>query len=221
MVVDTLIFDFDGVIIDTESVEYATWQEVYNEFNVSMDISQWEGIIGGGVKWFDPLENLERLIGPLDDKITVLESRRRKALQIIDNTPLLPGVESYIHDAKEMGLKMGLASSSTSEWVERHLADRGLLRYFDAMATRDEVSMVKPDPELYLKVIAKLDTDPIHALAIEDSVNGLAAAKSAGLWCAVVPNPMTSDMDFRKADLKLESLEILSLKQLIASIAQH
>ena len=94
MVVDTLIFDFDGVIIDTESVEYATWQEVYNEFNVSMDISQWEGIIGGGVKWFDPLENLERLIGPLDDKITVLESRRRKALQIIDNTPLLPGVES-------------------------------------------------------------------------------------------------------------------------------
>ena len=117
-----------------------------------------------------------------------------------------------------MGLKIGLASSSTSDWIERHLEDRGLLPYFDAIATRDEVSMVKPDPELYLKVIAKLDSNPIHTLAIEDSVNGLAAAKAAGLWCVVVPNPMTADMDFRKADLELESLKNLSLKQLLASI---
>lgn len=216
--VDTLIFDFDGVIIDTESVEYATWQEIYNEFNVSMDIEQWEGIIGGGVEWFDPLENLESLIGPIDDKIAIVERRRRRVYEIIDSTPLLPGVENYIYDAREMGLKIGLASSSTSDWIERHLEDRGLLPYFDAIATRDEVSMVKPDPELYLKVIAKLDSNPIHTLAIEDSVNGLAAAKAAGLWCVVVPNPMTADMDFRKADLELESLKNLSLKQLLASI---
>ena len=219
--VDTLIFDFDGVIIDTESVEYATWQEIYNDFNVSMDIEQWEGIIGGGVKWFDPIENLERLVGPIDDKIAIIERRRKRLYEIIDSTPLLPGVESYIHDAKEMGLKVGLASSSTSEWVERHLKDRGLLPYFEAMATRDEVSLVKPDPELYLKVVRKLNSNPTQTLAIEDSVNGLEAAKAAGLLCAVVPNPMTEDMDFQKADLILGSLENLSLKKLLTTITPY
>lgn len=221
MVIDTLIFDFDGVIIDTESVEYTTWQEVYSEFDVSMDIVQWQEIIGGGVKWFDPLENLERMIGSLGDRNGIIERRRQRVYEIIDETPLLPGVLTYLLDAKEIGLKLGVASSSSSEWIKRHLTKRGLLGYFDAMATKDEVSLVKPDPDLYLKVITKLDSDPIQALAIEDSVNGLKAAKAAGLWCMVVPNPMTSDMDFRDADLKLDSLENIPLKQLLASIEQN
>ncbi|MDA1349389.1 MAG: HAD family hydrolase [Chloroflexi bacterium] len=218
--IDTLIFDFDGVVIDTETTEYSTWQEVFERFGQSLDRDVWSEIIGGGVKWFDPIEDLESLVGPLPDRDGVRTRRRERNLDLIDANSVLPGVLDYIDEARHMGLKLGVASSSTREWVEGHLAKRGLLEYFGAIATRDQVSNVKPDPELYLTVVEGLGSKPDNAVAIEDSYHGVTAAKRAGLWCVAVPNPMTRDMDFDQADILLDSLSDLPLDSLLARLAE-
>ena len=218
--IDTLIFDFDGIVIDTETTEYSTWQEVFEQFGQSLDRGVWSEIIGGGVKWFDPLEHLESLVGPLPDRDGVRKRRRGRNLDLIDENPLLPGIRDYIDDARRTEMKLGVASSSSREWVEGHLAKRGLLEYFGAIATRDDVSSVKPDPELYRTVVQGLGSKPAKAVAIEDSYHGVTAAKRAGLWCVAVPNAMTRDMDFDRADILLESLSDLPLDSLLVRLAE-
>ena len=123
-----------------------------------------------------------------------------------------------LQDARRLGLKLGLASSSSCQWVEEHLQQRGLRAYFDVVRAADDVRFTKPDPELYLAVLTKLDVLPAQALALEDSPNGVRAAKAAGMYCVAVPNTMTSQLPLHEADLRLESLADLSLETLLARI---
>ena len=213
--IDTLIFDFDGVIIDTETPEYTSWQEVFESHGRSLGRALWQKIIGGGVKWFDPLEHLESLVGPRPDREAILMRRREHNLEMIAANPVLPGVLDYLGEAERLGLNLGVASSSSLDWVEGHLTKRGLLDHFGAIATRDDVDAVKPDPAVYLKAVEQLGSDPANTVAIEDSFNGLTAAKRAGLLCVAVPNRMTSDMDFDQADMRLDSLLDMSLESLL------
>ncbi len=213
--IDTLIFDFDGVIVDTETSNYAAWQDVFESFGLSLDRELWSEVIGGGLKWFDPLKHLESLTGPLPDHEAVRKRRQERHLDMIADSPIMPGVADHLEDARRLGLKLGVASSSSREWVEGHLADRGLLEHFGAVVTRDDVARVKPDPEIYLKAVAMLQSKPANSVAIEDSFNGVASARRAGLLTVAVPNPMTHDMDFQRANLRLDSLADLALESLL------
>ena len=136
----------------------------------------------------------------------VSTERRRRYLERIASSALLPGVVDYIQDAKRRGLKLGVASSSSREWVEGHLRSREILGCFDCIRCGDDVSATKPDPEVYLSALEKLDARADEAFAIEDSPVGIAAARAAGLFCVAVPNPMTRDLPLGEADLVLESL---------------
>ena len=217
--IDTLIFDFDGVVIDTETPNYVTWQHEFEALGVSLDGTIWSEIIGGGTRYFDTFEHLESLAGPQPDGDDLKERRRNRYLALIDENPLLPGIRDYIDEARRTKMKLGVASSSSREWVEGHLAKRGLLEYFGATATRDDVSSVKPDPELYRTAVESLGSKPGNAVAIEDSYHGVTAAKRAGMWCVAVPNAMTRDMDFDQADILLDSLSDLPLDSLLARLA--
>ena len=117
-------------------------------------------------------------------------------------------------------MKLGVASSSSRDWVEGHLAGRDILRHFVSVKSSNDVSNVKPDPELYLISVAQMGTQPENALAIEDSANGVTAAKRAGLYCVAVPNEMTKDMQIDHADLRLESLSEMPLKSLLARLTE-
>ena len=208
--IDTLIFDFDGIIIDTETPDYLSWQEVYHSYGVELERSLWSEFIGRS-DVFDVYQHLEELTGNRIDREAIGEQRRRCYLEIIESKSLLPGVMDYILEAKKLGLKLGVASSSSRDWVEGHLTGRDIMRHFVSVKSSDDVSNVKPDPELYLASVAQMGTQPENALAIEDSVNGITAAKRAGLYCVAVPNEMTRDMPIDHADLRLESL-ILGLE---------
>ena len=116
------------------------------------------------------------------DREHIRELRRRHYLDVVAAQPVLPGVLEYVSQARDLGLKVGLASSSSRDWVLGHLASRGLLGHFDVIRCADDVSRVKPDPELYLRAVADLGAVPDQALAIEDSPNGVTAAKGAGLY---------------------------------------
>ena len=207
MAIGALIFDFDGVILDTETPDFQTWEAVFREHGARLERPVWSALIGRGRgSSFDMRNHLEGLSGMSVDWETVKAERRRRYLERIASSALLPGVTDYIHDAKRRGLKLGVASSSSREWVEGHLRSREILDCFDCIRCGDDVSATKPDPEVYLSALERMDTRADEAFAIEDSPVGIAAARAAGLFCVAVPNPMTRDLPLDEADLVLESL---------------
>jgi len=210
-----LIFDFDGLILETEEPIYLAWQEVYQSYGCHFPLEIWTGVIGMADFDFEPILELERQLGTsLNHQEIQSDQREREAHKIL-RQPVLPGILDYLNNAKADGLKLGLASSSSCEWVVGHLDRLGLLAYFDVIKGSDDVRRTKPEPELYLSVLDELGLMPEQAIVLEDSPPGVMAAKRAGIYTVAVPNVMTLDLGFDHADLRLSSLQEMPLHTLI------
>ncbi len=218
---EALIFDFDGLILDTEVSELQAWREIYAEYNAELPLEQWAIGIGGGVDAFDVFAHLESQVGHAVPREEIVARRRKRRMELLAAEVLLPGIESYIHDAKHLGMKVGLASSSSRAWVYGHLARLGILEHFDYIKCGDEVTRKKPDPELYLSVLSGLGVRAEQTIALEDSPNGILAAQRAGIFCVAVPNPVTSQLALDHADLRLNSLALLPLQNLVAEVERR
>ena len=215
---EAIIFDFDGLIIDTETPEFESWQDIFQSYGVTLDRELWDSAIGRHSKDLDIYGHLADLSGERIEREVVRPKMRRNYLERIERNPVLPGVEEYLGAAERMGLKLAVASSSSPGWAVGHLKDRGLLDHFEFVLDAGCVVNAKPDPELYNKAMERLGVKSDSAFAIEDSTVGLTAAKAAGLRCVVVPNPMTMRMDFSSADVRLGSLADLPLANLLAML---
>ena len=210
-----LIFDFDGLIVDTEVPIFRAWQRIYRVHGQELPLERWLTIIGTASGPFDPVIDLAKKTGSKLDEaelkaLEVLYYQEATALQ-----QLLPGVIDYLVAARQLGLKTAVASSSTRKWVMDHLNRFGIGGHFDAIVCREDVKRTKPDPDLYLTTLERLGARPDEAIAFEDSSNGIHAAKAAGLYCVVVPNLLTVDLDLTEADLRLLTLEALPLREVI------
>jgi HAD superfamily hydrolase (TIGR01509 family) len=213
-----VIFDFDGLILDTEGPVYRSWLEVYEAHGEPLPFELWVQIVGSTTTSFHPQHHLEERLGrPLSQE--ALDRRIGRRTEMILAEPVLPGIVQHIDAAKSFGLLLGLASSSTRDWVSAHLERLGILDRFDCIRCRDDVPRAKPEPDLYLAVLACLDVDAEEAFAIEDSPNGVLAAKRAGLRCVAIPNPITARLDLSQADLILNSLAEVTLPDLLERIA--
>lgn len=210
-----LIFDFDGLILDTEVPDFAAWQEMFAEHGVALPREEWTPLIGTHGGAFDIYGYLETHAGQPIDRADIRERRRARFHALIEAEAILPGVEAYIAAAKARGMRVGLASSSSREWVVGHLSRLGLHAHFDAIKTSDDVPQVKPDPALYWAALDTLGLRPDEAIALEDSRNGIAAAKAAGMFCVTIPNAMTRDLDLSAADLRLTSMAEIPLAELV------
>ncbi len=215
-----LIFDFDGLILDTESPEYRSWQEVFREYGCDLALADWAKGIGRGVDDipFDPYAALEVASGQCIDRAAIRARRRRRYADLVAAEVVLPGVEEYMVAAQRRGLVLGVASSSSREWVEGHLTRLGLRPHITALACADDVGRAKPDPAVYRAALALLHLRPDEVIAFEDSPNGLAAAKDAGVLCVAVPNALTVRLPLDHADLRLTSLADMALEELIEAI---
>lgn len=213
--IQALVFDFDGLILETESPIFQSWQELFQAYDQQLPYDKWATIIGSSNVDFDPMQELDRLIGRELDWAVIEPKRRQRELDMIAGLPVLPGVEAYLEDARRLGLKIGLASSSPCDWVEGHLVRLGLIEYFQTIIASDDVEYTKPDPALYRLAAGRLGVPARHALALEDSPNGVLAAKRAGLYCVAVPNEMTRHIAFEGEDLRLESLAEMPLEDLL------
>ena len=210
-----LVFDFDGLILDTEEPVYRSWLEVYQAHGEELPFDRWVQIVGSTTTGFHPQHHLEERLGrPLPKEVLDRRIGRRTEMSLAN--AVLPGVVQHLDAARELGLKVGVASSSTREWVEGHLARLGILDRFECVRCRDDVEHAKPEPDLYLAVLECLGVAPADAIAIEDSPNGVAAAKRAGMRCVAIPNSITTSLDLTQADLKLTSLSEVSLRDLLA-----
>ncbi len=216
--INTLIFDCDGLIVDTEGPEYQTWRELFQAYNTDLQLADWVQCVGGD-GGFDPYVQLEQQIGRPIDRDAVRVQRRGRMKELLEGMPVLPGVVDYLDAAERRGMKLAVASSSGRDWVEGHLARLGLIHRFDAICTRDDVPRVKPDPALYLLAAEAVGVPAQQALVLEDSRNGLLAAKAAGARCVVVPNGVTGGLNFDEADYRLTSLAEMSLDDLLEIVA--
>jgi HAD superfamily hydrolase (TIGR01509 family) len=205
-----LIFDFDGLIVDSESPGFRAWSEIYDSHGCSLPFEKYSACIGtiGG---FDLHRYLEEQAGISLDRGELETACNTRWRELMKDQPLLPGIEATVDEAKARGVKLAVASSSTRLWVTRNLEKFGLLDRFDAICTRDDVSVPKPDPALYLLALERLGVKPDEAIAFEDSPNGILAAKRAGIFCIVVPNPLTKQLPLTLADRHLNSLEEFDL----------
>jgi len=213
-----LIFDFDGLILDTELPDFLSWQETFREYGGYLSLSAWATCIGTSEDAFDPLDFLEAQLGQPVDREAIRSKREQRKTELVEKQLILPGVERYVTDAKRLGLKLGLASTSSRDWVTGHLSRLGLTEHFDCIKCANDVRHVKPDPELYHAVLDALDVRADEAIALEDSPNGILAAKRAGIFCVAVPNSLTQHLSLDQADLRLDSLADLPLRKLLREI---
>ncbi|MGH3104386.1 MAG: HAD-IA family hydrolase [Gaiellaceae bacterium] len=214
MAVRGLLFDFDGLIVDTETTSFASWQEVYREHGHELPFERWAAIIGT-VGGFDPFAHLEELSGPLD-RDAVLERQRVRELALAEVEELRPGVLEYLERARELGLATAIVSSASRDWIDRHLARLERAEHFDAIVTADrDPARAKPRPTLYLEALDRLGLRADEAIAFEDSPNGVRAAKAAGLFCVAVPNGVTASLGLDEADIVVPALADLPLAVLL------
>lgn len=214
-----LIFDFDGLIFDSETPDFVSWQETYTAHGVELAREVWNAYIG--TITFDPYQHLEELVGRPIDRTAVHAVRKARDNELLAAQTILPGVEAYLAQARELGLKVAIASSSDHDWVDGHLQRLGLFDQFEQIHCSDDVGGVgKPDPAVYHAAVAALGVAPHEALALEDSPNGVRAARAAGVWCTAVPNQMTRDLNFDHADYRLTALTDMPLRQLITEVTR-
>ena len=216
-----LIFDFDGLMVDTETAALDSWLEIYREYGCEMPMSSWVLGIGGSGAEFDPCAYLEQQLGRPIDQVALRARRLQIKTEMLAAQPLLPGVLDYLTTARRLGLKLGVASNSDHAWVEGHLGRLDAIAHFDAITCGDDVSRLKPDPELYQTALGRLGLQPNEAFALEDSPNGLRAAHGAGLFCVAIPGAITGQLPLEYADLRLRSMADMPLEQLLATVADR
>jgi HAD superfamily hydrolase (TIGR01509 family) len=204
-VVRGLVFDFDGLIVDSEKPVYRAWAELYGLYGEELSLDLWRTVIGRGPGFFDPVAELEQRLGTRLDGEALRARYRARQLELMKAEPILPGVREWGEEARAMGVRLGVASNSRRAWVTGNLERLGLDGWH-CIRCFDDVGRPKPAPDVYLAVIECLGVGPHEAIAVEDSSSGLQAAKAAGLFCVAVPGSLTPDADYSEADLVLGSL---------------
>ena len=220
--IKALIFDFDGLIMDTESPAVDGWKAIYAEYGQEFPLQAWiHAVVGVSDAEFDAAAYLAAVTGQALD----LEALRNRALahrlQMQSTLPALPGVNDYIKTAHRLGLRLVVASSSARARLEGYLRQLGLFDDFDDIVCREDVQHIKPYPDLFLKArdLLQLRTDEL--LVFEDSQNGILAASRAGMCVVAVPNPITAHDTHEGASLLLASLADLPLEDLLKQFDQR
>lgn len=214
-----LVFDFDGLILDTETPEYEAWQAIYAEHGCVLDRQWWTRAIGLPWGAYDSYAQLEAQCGQVLDRVAIRARRQRHFFALLESLPPMPGIVDYLDAAQQHGLGVAVASSSPRHWVVDHLTRLGLLERFTCLRCAEDAPRAKPYPDLYLAAVAALGVAPQEAIALEDSPNGITAAKAAGLYCVAVPNAMTRDLALDHADRIIPSLADIALSDLLTQCA--
>jgi len=218
MAIRAFLFDFDGLILDTELASRTGWEWLYREHGHELPEDLWATLVGTTHAPWDPMAHLEELVGKPLEHDALNERRYAHELALIEAEELRPGIADYLAAARRHGLKRAIVSSSTRPWVDMHLERLEEAVGWDAICTADgDRTRAKPAPVLYLAALKLLEVAANEAVAFEDSPNGVLAAKAAGLFCVAVPNEVTRELGLEEAgaDVVLDSLAELPPEELL------
>ncbi len=215
-----IIFDFDGTIIDTETAWYTVFKEAYAHYGVALSLEMYAKCLGTNLQAFNPYTYLVTHHHIKLDVEAFRASIQQSHAQLMEKETLRPGILTLLQQAKEAGLQIGLASSSSRQWIDQYVDKLGIQDFFDCYCTADTVTNVKPDPELYLQALKQLGVKGKEAIAIEDSPNGAQAAVAAGLYTVVIPNAITKQLPFGTGHHTMDTLEPNNVKELLTCFYQ-
>ncbi|MFI7679090.1 HAD family hydrolase [Actinophytocola sp. NPDC049390] len=211
---DALVFDFDGLLMDTETASLRVWQYLWRRHGLELDTSTFFAPHGGDVI-AERYAALAAAVGPAFDHEASHAARLAYRDQVHAALELADGIAPWLDEARDLGLRVAVASSSHRDWVAGHLERIGFLDRFELLACGDDVGTVKPDPAVYLLALERLGVPAARAMAFEDTVHGVAAAKAAGMACVAIPHPHADPAAFTAADRVLTSATEITLAALI------
>lgn len=216
----TLLFDFDGLIIDTETPDFIVLSEQYAAHGATLLPERW--IVGLGTHGaYSPYAELAALIDHELDYAALTAEHRKRYKQICEHSTLQPGVLALLEEAQARGLGLAVASSSTQAWVEGWLEQHNIRRFFRCIRTREDVEHVKPAPELFLSAAACMHAAAHDCVVLEDSINGMRAAAAAGMRCIAVPIKLLSAIELPPVTMRLDSLDALKPATLLDQLGAH
>jgi HAD superfamily hydrolase (TIGR01509 family) len=217
MGIDALVFDFDGLLMDTETASLRVWQYLWRWHGLELDLATFFAPHGGDVV-ADRYAALAAAVGPDYDQVASHAARIAYRDELHATLELADGIGVWLDEARDLGLRLAVASSSPRDWIENHLSRIGYLDRFELLACGDEVSSAKPAPDVYLLALSRLGVAADRAVAFEDTVHGVAAAKGAGLWCVAIPHPNADPALFTAADVLLTTAADLPLASVVTKV---
>ncbi len=215
MPIRAFLFDFDGLILDTETASRAGWRWLYEQHGQQLPDDLWSTVVGTHGSW-NVMDHLEQLVGEPIDRESWNERRYAHELTLLETEELRPGILDYLAFAQERRLKRAIVSSASRRWIDMHLERLEQTVGWDAIITADRDSArAKPNPTMYLEALEVLGVSAAEAIVFEDSPNGIRAGKAAGIFVVGIPNDVTREYGLEEADLVLESLADLPPAELL------
>ena len=212
-----VLFDFDGTLWDSESAVFGVFRDLFADHDHELTLQTWSAAIGT-VDGFDPYTSLAGLVGGLDVE-QVRERTERRIRDAAREVPLRPGVDAFLREIDEAGVRRALVSSDRSEWLVTNLERLGWPEGWAAMVCAEgDAARAKPNPHLYEAALELLDVPASQTFAIEDSPNGIRAARAAGLPCLCIPNEATAQLDLSEADLVVSTFEGLRVEDVWSAL---
>jgi HAD superfamily hydrolase (TIGR01509 family) len=213
--VEAVIFDFDGLLMDTEGTGLSSWQYEWRQHGLELDVATFFADHGGDVT----AERYAKLAAAVGPGYVQAESHARRTAyreRLHLTLGLAPGIAEWLDQAAALGLRLAVASSSPRSWITGHLSRVGALNRFEVIACGDEAARPKPDPSVYELALSRLGAAPTATVAVEDTPHGVAAAQAAGVRCIAIPNPHAGRSRFGAAALLLTSAADLPLAEALA-----
>ncbi len=204
-----IIFDFDGVLVDTEWAIYQSWVHLYAREGQTIPIETYAPCLGAGYTHWDPAEHLEKLTGRHYDWELETPARQAMLEADLERMGLMHGAAKLMDWCVAQGIGLTVASSSSRRWVQGWLEKLGIYHRFAGVFTRTDGYAVKPAPDLFEAARLCLGLEKADCLIVEDSENGTIAARNAGIPCVAIPNRMTAQSDFSAATTLCSSLSQL------------
>ena len=203
--IEAVIFDMDGVLVDSEKIKHQAGKKCLKKFGVEeYPAKEYQKRIGlNAVEFWSSIKELFRLQASVQE---LREPWLKEYFPLLEKLPLRQGVEELLQNLKAQGLKLALASSSDKKQISIVIG-KFKENYFQAVVSGDDVEKAKPDPEMFLKAAQKMNIQPENCLVVEDSFNGLTAAKRAGMKCLTIATEYTQDMDLSQADYHIKAFK--------------
>jgi beta-phosphoglucomutase family hydrolase len=210
--IEAVIFDMDGVIIDSEPIHKVINDKIYKELSIEVTDEEYMSFIGvTGVRMWSYLKEKHGLKPTVEELIQLQYERNIENLKTSKEKPI-PGVVEFLTSLKTAGIPAAVASSSKLEVVEMVMKLFNIRDYFKLVVGGNNVKKGKPDPEIFLLAADKLGVSPKNCIVVEDSANGVRAAKAAGMKCVGFRNVNSGNQDISPADLIVDDLRKLDVE---------
>jgi beta-phosphoglucomutase family hydrolase len=205
-----LIFDMDGVLVDSEPLHLRAYQTVLSDYGIKYTEADNQEFLGR--KDHDCASALVQRFQLPVSAAQILSRKEEVLAELFKQTKeARPGVKKILAQASELGLRLAVASMATSRAINIVVENLGIQQYFQSLTSGEEIKNGKPAPDIFLLAAKRLSASVVNCLVIEDTINGIRAAKSAGMQCVAIPCAATKYQDHSEADLRLNSLTELDL----------